>query len=92
MLIDLPVPFPSAAIQQRLWVRHLPPHLHLDPDLSIESIVKTYSLSCASIIATTDELSRFDRVHARGGIVDNDISAGSRSAASLTSWASSPTS
>ena len=73
VLIDLPVPFPSATIQQRLWVRHLPPHLHLDPDLSIESIVKTYSLSCASIIATTDELSRFDRVHARGGTVDNEI-------------------
>jgi len=73
VLIDLPVPFPSATIQQRLWVRHLPPHLHLDPDLSIESIVKTYSLSCSSIIATTDELSRFDRVHARGGTVDNEI-------------------
>ena len=71
VLIDLPVPFPSPAIQQRLWVRHLPPHLHLDPDLSIESIVKTYSLSCESIIATTDELSRFDRVHARGGQLDN---------------------
>jgi hypothetical protein len=73
VLIDLPVPYPSAAIQQRLWVRHLPPHLQLDPDLSIESLVKTYSLSCASIIATTDELSRVDRVHARGGVVDNDI-------------------
>jgi hypothetical protein len=71
VLIDLPVPFPSSAIQQRLWVRHLPPHLHLDPDLSLEAIVKTYALSCASIISTTDELSRFDRVHARGGIVDN---------------------
>ena len=71
VLIDLPVPFPSAEIQHRLWVRHLPPHLSLDPDLSIESIVKTYSLSCESIIATTDELSRFDRVHARGGQIDN---------------------
>jgi hypothetical protein len=73
VLIDIPVPFPSAAIQQRLWVRHLPPHLHLDPDVSIESLVKTYSLSCASIIGATDELSRVDRVHARGGIVDNDM-------------------
>ncbi|MEO8845357.1 MAG: AAA family ATPase [Kofleriaceae bacterium] len=71
VLVDLQVPFPSPEIQHRLWVRHLPPHLHLDPELSIEKIVKTYSLSCASIIGTTDELSRFDRIHARGGHIDN---------------------
>jgi SpoVK/Ycf46/Vps4 family AAA+-type ATPase len=73
VLIDLPVPFPSPAVQQRLWARHLPPHLHLDPDLSIEAIVKTYALSCESIIATNDELSRFDRVHGRGGIVTTEL-------------------
>jgi len=71
VLVDLPVPFPSSEIQHRIWVRHLPPHLRLDPELSIEKLVKTYSLSCASIIETTDELSRFDRIHARGGNVDN---------------------
>jgi len=71
VLVDMPVPFPSSEIQHRIWARHLPPHLHLDPELSIEKLVKTYSLSCASIIETTDELSRFDRIHARGGNIDN---------------------
>ncbi len=71
VLVDLQVPFPSPQIQHRIWVRNLPPHLHLDPELSIEKLVKTYSLSCASIIGTTDELSRFDRIHARGGRIDN---------------------
>ncbi len=71
VLVELQVPFPSPQIQHRIWVRNLPPHLHLDPELSIEKLVKTYSLSCASIIGTTDELSRFDRIHARGGRIDN---------------------
>ncbi len=68
--VELAVPFPSEEIQHRLWVRHLPPSLHLEPGLSIDSIVHMYSLSCASIIATADELSRTDHIYARGGLVD----------------------
>ncbi|HSD91195.1 MAG TPA: AAA family ATPase, partial [Kofleriaceae bacterium] len=71
VLVEIGIPFPSEEIQHRLWVRHLPPTLKLAPDLSIDQIVHTYSLSCASIIATTDELTRTDHIHARGGVVDN---------------------
>jgi len=70
VLVELAVPFPSDDIQRRLWVRHLPPELQLEPELSIDSIVHKYALSCASIIAATDELSRIDHIHARGGVVD----------------------
>jgi SpoVK/Ycf46/Vps4 family AAA+-type ATPase len=71
VLVDLTIPFPSEEIQHRLWVRYLPPTLHLQGDLTIESIVHTYSLSCGSIIAVADELMRVDHIHARGGIVDS---------------------
>jgi len=70
VLVELAVPFPSEEIQHRLWVRYLPPELRLETDLSIDSIVHKYALSCASIIAATDELSRIDHIHARGGLVD----------------------
>jgi hypothetical protein len=73
VLVEIPVPFPSEEIQHRLWVRHLPPGLHLAPDLSIDAIVHKYALSCASIIATADELSRTDHIHARGGAVDHAV-------------------
>jgi SpoVK/Ycf46/Vps4 family AAA+-type ATPase len=70
VLVELPVPFPSEEIQHRLWVRHLLPALRLEPGLSIDAIVHKYALSCASIIAATDEISRIDHIHARGGVVD----------------------
>ena len=70
VLVEQVVPFPSEEVQHRLWVRYLPPGLQLEADLSIDSIVHKYALSCASIIATTDELARIDHIHARGGIVD----------------------
>ena len=70
VLVELEVPFPSEEIQRRLWVRHLPPGLHLEADLSIDAIVHKYALSCGSIIATTDELGRIDHIHARRGQVD----------------------
>ena len=70
VIVEMLVPFPSEEIQHRLWVRHLPPGLRLDAELSIDSIVHKYALSCASIIATTDELTRIDHIHARGGLVD----------------------
>jgi SpoVK/Ycf46/Vps4 family AAA+-type ATPase len=70
VLVELEVPFPSEEIQRRLWVRYLPPGLRLDAELSIDSIVHKYALSCGSIIATTDELGRIDHIHARGGVVD----------------------
>jgi hypothetical protein len=70
VLVEFEVPFPSEEIQRRLWIRHLPPGLRLEADLSIDSIVHKYALSCGSIIATTDELGRIDHIHARGGGVD----------------------
>ena len=73
VLVELAVPFPSEETQHRLWVRYLSPTLQLAPDLSIDQIVRTYSLSCASIIATADELARIDHVDGRGGIVDGEL-------------------
>jgi hypothetical protein len=73
VLVEIPVPFPSEEIQHRLWVRHLPPGLHLAPDLSIDAIVHKYALSCASILATADELTRTDYIHARDGVVDHPV-------------------
>jgi SpoVK/Ycf46/Vps4 family AAA+-type ATPase len=72
VLCELSVPFPSEETQHRLWVRHLPPTLTLT-GLSLDEIVRTYSLSCEAIIATADELGRMDQVHGRGGVVDHEI-------------------
>ncbi len=73
VLVEIAVPFPSEETQHRLWVRYLPPTLRLAPDLSIDELVHTYSLSCAGIIATTDELARLDHVAGRGGLVDREV-------------------
>jgi len=70
VLVELAVPFPSEEIQRRLWVRHLPPGLRLEADLSIDAVVRKYALSCGAIIATADELGRNDHIHARQGVVD----------------------
>ncbi len=63
------VPFPSAEVQRRLWVRHLPPGLRLAPDLSLEALVKRYSATGAGIKEASEELGRLDVVHQRGGVV-----------------------
>jgi SpoVK/Ycf46/Vps4 family AAA+-type ATPase len=62
------VPFPSAEIQRRLWVRYLPPGLRLAPDLSLETLTKRYSATGASIKEACEELGRLDIVHQRGGV------------------------
>ncbi len=67
--IELHLPFPDTETQRKLWIRHLPPSLHLAPGLSLASIVKRYSIACASIKETADELGRLDTIHQRGGEV-----------------------
>ncbi|HEY4178837.1 MAG TPA: ATP-binding protein [Kofleriaceae bacterium] len=62
------VPFPTTEVQRRLWVRHLPPGLRLGPDTSLESLVKRYSATGASIKEASEELGRLDVVHQRGGV------------------------
>jgi len=62
------VPFPTPEIQRRLWVRHLPPGLRLGPDASLETLVKRYSATGASIKEACEELGRLDVVHQRGGV------------------------
>ena len=63
------VPFPTPEVQRRLWVRHLPPGLRLGAETSLESLVKRYSATGASIKEACDELGRLDVVHQRGGTV-----------------------
>jgi len=62
------VPFPTVEVQRRLWVRHLPPGLRLGPDASLDSLVKRYSATGASIKEACEELGRLDLVHQRGGV------------------------
>ena len=62
------VPFPTVEVQRRLWVRHLPPGLRLGPDASLDSLVKRYSATGASIKEACEELGRLDIVHQRGGV------------------------
>ncbi len=66
------VPFPTAEIQRRLWVRHLPPGLRLGPDASLDTLVKRYSATGASIKEACEELGRLDVVHQRGGVATED--------------------
>jgi MoxR-like ATPase len=70
--VEFAVPFPSPETQRRLWVRHLPASLRLEEGLSIEAVVKRYSLSCGSIREAADELERLDRIHAWGGLVSEE--------------------
>src|SRR3569832_1816177 len=63
------VPFPTIEVQRRLWVRHLPPSLHLTADLSLEALTKRYSATGASIKEACEELGRLDVVLQRGGSV-----------------------
>ena len=68
------VPFPTADVQRRLWIRHLPPQLRLAQGTSLDTIVKRYAASCAAIRASAQELGRLDHVHQRGGAVaEEDI-------------------
>jgi hypothetical protein len=66
------VPFPSADVQRRLWVRHLPPQLRLAPGTKLDQVATRYSASCASIREAAEELGRLDHVHQRGGLVTED--------------------
>ncbi len=69
VLMTFLVPFPSAATQLQLWVRHLPSTLALAPGTSLESIVKRYAATGASIGEACDELGRLDAVLGRGNTV-----------------------
>jgi ATP-dependent 26S proteasome regulatory subunit len=62
------VPFPTADVQRRLWVRHLPPGIKLGADLSLDTLVKKYSATGAGIKEACEELGRLDVVHQRGGV------------------------
>lgn len=62
------VPFPTAEVQRRLWVRHLPVGLHLAPEISIEALVKRYAATGAGIKEACEELGRLDQVLQRGGV------------------------
>jgi SpoVK/Ycf46/Vps4 family AAA+-type ATPase len=62
------VPFPTAEIQRRLWVRHLPAGLRLAPEMSLEALVKRYAATGAGIKEACEELGRLDTVLQRGGI------------------------
>jgi ATP-dependent 26S proteasome regulatory subunit len=66
------VPFPTAEVQRKLWVRHLPAGVSLAPELSLESLVQRYSATGASIRDACDELGRLDVVYQRGGIARED--------------------
>jgi ATP-dependent 26S proteasome regulatory subunit len=66
------VPFPTAEVQRRLWVRHLPPGLRLAPDMSLEALTKRYSATGASIKEACEELGRLDVVHQRGGVATEE--------------------
>ncbi|MEZ4404451.1 MAG: ATP-binding protein [Kofleriaceae bacterium] len=72
VILKFVVPFPSADTQRKLWVRHLPPRLRLGPDADLDTIVKRYSASCASIRDAANELGRLDHVHQRGGLVTEE--------------------
>ncbi len=68
------VDFPTAEVQRRLWVRHLPPGLKLGPDTSLDALVKRYSATGSGIKEACEELGRLDVVHQRGGIAtEKDI-------------------
>jgi SpoVK/Ycf46/Vps4 family AAA+-type ATPase len=67
--IELHVPFPDAEAQRKLWIRHLPASLRFAPGLSLDTIVKRYTISCAAIRETAEELGRLDVVHQRGGVI-----------------------
>lgn len=60
--------FPTAEVQRRLWVRHLPPGLRLGPETSLDALVKRYSATGAGIKEACEELGRLDVVHQRGGV------------------------
>jgi ATP-dependent 26S proteasome regulatory subunit len=62
------VDFPTAEVQRRLWVRHLPPGLKLGADTSLDALVKRYSATGAGIKEACEELGRLDVVHQRGGV------------------------
>jgi ATP-dependent 26S proteasome regulatory subunit len=66
--VELDVPFPSAEVQRRLWVRHLPAGLRLAPDVSLDALVKRYAATGASIQEACDDLGRLDVVHDRGNV------------------------
>ncbi len=66
------VPFPTADAQRKLWIRHLPPQLRLAADASLDTIVKRYAASCASIGESAVELGRLDHVHQRGGVITEE--------------------
>ena len=72
VILKFIVPFPAQDTQRKLWIRHLPPQLRLAPGTSLETIVKRYSASCASIRDAATELGRLDHVHQRGGVVGED--------------------
>jgi hypothetical protein len=67
--IELHVPFPDSEAQRKLWIRHLPPTLRFAQGLSLATLVKRYTISCASIKETAEELDRLDVIHQRGGVV-----------------------
>jgi ATP-dependent 26S proteasome regulatory subunit len=62
------VPFPTAEVQRRLWVRHLPAGLRLAPEMSLEALVKRYAATGAGIKEACEELGRLDTVLQRGGV------------------------
>jgi hypothetical protein len=72
LAVALEVPFPSAETQRRLWVRHLPAALHLAEGVSIEALVKRYSLSGGAIRETAEEMERLDRIHGWGGEISEE--------------------
>ena len=69
VILKFLVPFPSADTQRKLWIRHLPPTLRLAAGTDLDTIVKRYSASCASIADAATELGRLDYVHQRGGVI-----------------------
>ncbi len=69
IMMAFAVPFPTPTVQLQLWVRHLPASLELAPGTSLESIVKRYAATGASIREACDELGRLDAVLARGNAV-----------------------
>jgi hypothetical protein len=72
VLMTTAIPFPSAAMQLQLWMRHLPANLELAAGTSLESICKRYTATGASIVEACDELGRLDAVVGRGGAISEE--------------------
>ncbi|HUJ58533.1 MAG TPA: ATP-binding protein [Kofleriaceae bacterium] len=68
VVMSFDVPFPTAEVQRRLWVRHLPPGLRLAADTSLDTVVRRYAATGAAIRDACEELGRLDLVHQRGGV------------------------